>query len=156
MVNYLDKKELEFECILLGKNKQKKSGYFDTFINRFPNRILHAGYCETFEEYASLIWKADICPVTSIQDFFGISIAEAVYCNTYPLLPDRLAYPEIYKKNNNSHLFYNGKNDLYNKVEMLINENNFNSKSIPKDLIQVFDWSSIIDKYDQIFASFIR
>ena len=156
MVNYLDKKDLEFECILLGKNKQKKSGYFDTFINRFPNRILHAGYCETFEEYASLIWKADICPVTSIQDFFGISIAEAVYCNTYPLLPDRLAYPEIYKKNNNSHLFYNGKNDLYNKAEMLINENNFNSKSIPKDLIQVFDWSSIIDKYDQIFASFIR
>ena len=105
LIDNLNRKKLDFKCILLGQNNEKKSGYFDEFINRFPERIFHAGYCESFKEYASLLWKADICPITSIQDFFGISIAEAAYCNTQLLLPNRLAYPEIYKKDKS--LFYN-------------------------------------------------
>ena len=154
LISELDKKGLEFECVLLGKNKQTKSGYFDEFINRFSHRILHAGYCKTFEKYASLLWQADICPITSIQDFFGISIAESVYCNTLPILPDRLVYPEIYKKQINSNLFYKGKKDLCSKVEILIKENNFNSKQIPKNLIQKYDWSEMINKYDNYFLNF--
>ena len=60
LIDKQDQKNLDFKCILLGKNKQKKSGYFDQFVNRFSHRILHAGYCETFEEYASLLWQAKI------------------------------------------------------------------------------------------------
>ena len=152
----LDKEDLDFQCILLGKNKQKKSGYFDEFINRFPHRILHAGYCETFEEYASFLWQADICPITSIQDFFGISIAEAIYCNTYPLLPDRLTYPEIYNHKINNHLFYIDKNDLVSKLESLIKKNDINLKDIPKNLIQAFDWPNMIDEYDKLFDVIIK
>ena len=156
LIDELDQKNLDFKCILLGKNKQKKSGYFDQFVNRFSHRILHAGYCETFEEYASLLWQADICPVTSIQDFFGISIAEAVYCNTYPLLPYRLAYPEIYNKGENEDLFYKDEKNLANKVEHLIKQNSFNSKELPKELIKVFDWTNMIEEYDQLFNSLLK
>jgi glycosyltransferase involved in cell wall biosynthesis len=156
VIDELDKRKLDFDCILLGKNKQKKSGYYEEFIKRFPNRILHAGYCKTFEEYASLLWKADICPITSIQDFFGISIAEAVYCNTYPLLPNRLTYPEIYNKQINEHLFYENKKDLINKVETLIKNKEIDSEDIPKNLIERFDWSYMIKKYDQIFDSILQ
>ena len=156
LIDELDQKNLDFKCILLGKNKQKKSGYFDQFVNRFSHRILHAGYCETFEEYASLLWQADICPVTSIQDFFGISIAEAVYCNTYPLLPYRLAYPEIYNKGENEDLFYKDEKNLANKVEQLIKQNSFNSKELPKELIKVFDWTNMIEEYDQLFNLLLK
>ena len=154
MVAELDKKNLDFECILLGKNKQKKSGYFDEFINRFPNRILHAGYCETFDEYASFLWQSDICPITSIQDFFGISIAEAVYCNTLPLLPDRLAYPEIYKKENNIDVFYSNKEELNSKIEKIITSKNLRLKNNVKLLIEKFDWDYMIKKYDIFFKDF--
>jgi len=148
LIDNLDKKKLDFKCILLGKNNQKKSGYFEGFISRFSHRVLHAGYCDTFEEYASFLWQADICPITSIQDFFGISIAEAVYCNTYPLLPNRLAYPEVYNKENNDHLFYTDIKDLIHQTESLIKKNAFNSKGVPKNLIQAFDWTNMIKKYD--------
>ena len=116
---------------------------------------MHAGYCKTFEEYASLLWKADICPITSIQDFFGISIAEAVYCNTYPLLPNRLTYPEIYNKQINEHLFYNDKKDLINKVEILIKNKEIDSENIPRNLIERFDWSYMIEEYDSLLNDFI-
>ncbi|MAV64466.1 MAG: glycosyl transferase family 1 [Candidatus Marinimicrobia bacterium] len=155
LISELDKQDLNFECILLGKNKQKKSGYFNKCINRFPNRILHSGYCETFEEYATFLWKSDVCPITSIQDFFGISIAEAVYCNTYPLLPDRLAYPEIYKKDENTHLFYKNKNNLIDKMKHLIQNKEKRLTIEAKDLTEKFDWSNIINTYDELFENIL-
>ena len=154
VIGALDIKKLDFKCILLGKNKQKKSGYFDKFVNHFSHRIIHAGYCENFEEYASYLWQADICPITSIQDFFGISIAEAVYCNTLPLLPNRLSYPEIY--NNNNNLFYKDKNELISKLEkLIINKDSIHTKKI-KELIQKFDWTNMINDYDNLFKDIIK
>ena len=67
--------------------------------------IVHFGFCESFSEYAQWLWKADILPVTSNQDFFGISIIEASYCETYPLLPERLSYPELFDIKTNSEIF---------------------------------------------------
>ena len=150
LIDKLDKKNLNFKCILLGQNNEKKSGYFDEFVNRFQDRIFHAGYCESFDKYASLLWRADICPITSIQDFFGISIAEAVYCNTYPLLPNRLAYPEIYKKDKN--LFYNNHDDLISKTEKLIINKTMTNKGYK--LIKDYDWSNMINQYDIFFENF--
>jgi len=49
---------------------------------------------EDFAEYAKWLWRADILPVTSRQEFFGASVVQALYCNCCALLPDRLAYPE--------------------------------------------------------------
>ena len=40
---------------------------------------------------------SDILPITSNQDFFGGSIIEAMYCETTPLLPKRLTYPELFQ-----------------------------------------------------------
>ena len=31
-----------------------------------------------------------------MQEFFGIAVMEAAYCGARPLLPRRLAYPELY------------------------------------------------------------
>ncbi len=149
LIDNLNRKNLDFKCILLGQNNEKKSGYFDEFIRRFPERIFHAGYCESFKEYASLLWKADICPITSIQDFFGISIAEAAYCNTQPLLPNRLAYPEIYKEDRS--LFYNNHDDLIIKTEKLIIKKNMTHKS--SEIIKNYDWSNMINQYDLFFEN---
>ena len=97
--------------------------------------------------------KADVLPITSYQDFFGISIVESVYCNTIPLLPNRLSYPEIFDKNLNEELFYNSENEFYSKLlNVMLNFNHF-KKDIPKykKLISRFDWSIMKDKYDNLF-----
>ena len=44
------------------------------------------GLCQVKKEYAKWLWKADIIPVTSNQEFFGASVMEAIYCNTWPIL----------------------------------------------------------------------
>ena len=59
------------------------------------------------------------------------------------------------KKEDNEDLFYTDEKNLTDKVEQLIKENNFKSKDVPKDLIQVFDWSKMIEEYDRIMDSLL-
>ena len=113
------------------------------------------GYATSFNEYANWLWKADILPVTSEQDFFGASIIEAVYCNNTPLLPNRLTYPELFNYKNNSNLFYENKNDLLEKLDHLINYfNNLKQKNSQINT-KKFDWRNMIKYYDNTFEKFI-
>ena len=73
-----------------------------------------------------------------------------------PILPNRLTYPEIYNKESNDHLFYTDTENLIDKVESLIKKNVFNSKDIPKNLIQKFDWSNMIDEYDGLLDTILK
>ena len=116
------------------------------------NNILHVGYCESFSEYKKWLCAADILPVTSNQDFFGVSIIEAIYCNVIPLLPNRLSYPEILSKDCFPELFYKD-NNFYNRLNRLIRDykNLRNSISDYKKLIIRFDWQIIKNEYDRTF-----
>ena len=39
---------------------------------------------------------SDIAVSTALNEFFGLAMIEAAYSGCFPLVPDRLAYPEIY------------------------------------------------------------
>ncbi len=60
-----------------------------------PLRIEQLGYLDSFAEYAELLWRADYVVSTAWQEFFGVAICEAIYCNCVPILPDRLNYPDL-------------------------------------------------------------
>ena len=48
-----------------------------------------------FQEYAALLWAADLVVSTAIHEFFGVAVVEAIYCGCRPVLPWRLSYPEL-------------------------------------------------------------
>ncbi len=86
-------------------------------------------------------------PVTSHQDFFGISVVEAVAAGVYPLLPYRLAFPEIIDSNRNSENFYNEgmlESCLRNNLQQCA------SQELRNAVIR-FDWTQMVNKYDEIF-----
>ena len=87
----LQEQGIEFELAVLGESYKKHPPIFSEAKTRLAEQIVHWGYAESFAEYAKWLWRADILPVTSIHDFFGISVVEAIYCGCTPLLPKRLA-----------------------------------------------------------------
>lgn len=95
-IRHLKAERIPFELVVLGGNFAQSPRVFEEAEKEFSNEIIQWGYCESFEEYASWLWKSDFLPVTSNQDFFGISIVEAAYCCVEPLLPKRLSYPELF------------------------------------------------------------
>lgn len=57
-------------------------------------RVVHWGYCESAASYQALLQRAHLAVSTADHEFFGIAMIEATHAGAYPLVPDRLAYPE--------------------------------------------------------------
>ena len=69
---------------------------FDKAKDRLSNKVLHFGYVDAREDYCSWLKRCDIVVSTSLHEFFGISVVEAVRAGCRPLLPNRLSYPELF------------------------------------------------------------
>ncbi len=54
--------------------------------------------CNTKEEYFELLAKSKIAISFAKQETWGIAMQEAVYFNCTPIVPNRLSYPEMYRK----------------------------------------------------------
>jgi glycosyltransferase involved in cell wall biosynthesis len=91
----LAERRRDFTVVIAGEATDVVPTEFTEGKKRLGSRIVHWGYAESREAYARLLGSCDILPVTSRQEFFGMSVAEAMYSGCVPLLPDRLAYPEL-------------------------------------------------------------
>tara|TARA_B100001121_G_scaffold300907_1_gene311275 strand:+ start:67 stop:1182 length:1116 start_codon:yes stop_codon:yes gene_type:complete len=143
----------KFELVILGQNIKAMPKIFRVANEKLKENIRYIGYCKTLSEYSKWLYLSDILPVTNIQDFFGISIVEAVYCGTYPLLPKRLTYPDLFNYKKNSKLFYNNKNDLFYKIKHCVNNVDQIRLSSYSSLVKRYDWSEMIAEYDAQFLS---
>lgn len=56
-------------------------------------RLVHDGHAE-IEEYRALLRRADIVVSAAHHEFFGVAVTEAVAAGAFPVLPNRLVYPE--------------------------------------------------------------
>lgn len=84
----------DFDLVITGEQFAEIPDVFQQAYNKLGRRILHFGYCESRQDYALWLHRAHLLPVTSTQDFFGISVVEAMACGVRPLLPYGLAYEE--------------------------------------------------------------
>ena len=139
--------------MVVGEEFKNERTCFTRARTKLAKHILQFGYIDSFDEYAKWLWKADILPVTSNQDFFGASIMEAVYCDTTPILPTRLTYPNLFHEDENPEIFYQSTNDLIHKLEnILCNYSIFKSINY-QNIAKNYDWSIMATKYDDILEN---
>ncbi|MEO1257690.1 MAG: DUF3524 domain-containing protein [Bacteroidota bacterium] len=151
----LKKEPIDFRLIVLGESYQKSPPVFARAKKELKEQIIHFGYADSFETYASLIWQTDILPVTSRQDFFGGSVVEGVYCDCEPLLPNRLAYPEHFSKGIIRTHFYESENEFYDALKKRIQLFNCENKFNGRQFVEKYDWEELIGKYDREFDRLI-
>ncbi len=147
---------MNFHVIVLGEKINVIPEVFREARKILGDKIIQFGYAENFEEYAQWLWHSDILPVTSIQDFFGISIVESIYCNCVPLLPERLAYPELFPREKYPECYYNSLTDLEEKLEFMIKNKTYHQIHSPGDIAVKYDWQNMIQAYDYIFESWMK
>ena len=80
---------------------------------------------------------------------------EAVYCNTTPLLPNRLSYPELFDFQKNKNEFYSDEHELEEKLVELLKTGQIENKKSLSYIAQKFDWQNMIRIYDKKFISII-
>ena len=85
-----------FELSVLGGRPARRGpAIFEKARERFADRIRHWGYLESRDAYRQALLEADVVVSTADHEFFGISVVEAVAAGAFPLVPRRLAYPEV-------------------------------------------------------------
>ena len=153
VIQGLSNKGFDFNLVVLGEEFKTELPCFNQARSKLDKHILQFGYTDSFEKYAEWLWKADVLPVTSNQDFFGASIMEAVYCNTVPLLPSRLAYPNLFQEDNNPEIFYQSTNEFIYKLENILRNKEISRGNNYHEIATQYDWSIMSKKYDEVLKN---
>jgi len=111
----------DFRLAVTGQAFSDRPPVLDEAEKTFADKIVQFGFADS-ARYAELLGRSDIVVSTSIQEFFGISIAEAVACGAWPLVPDRLSYPEIIPRAFHEECLYADRAELVGKMKRLLRE----------------------------------
>jgi glycosyltransferase involved in cell wall biosynthesis len=85
----------DFRLSMLGESFANVPACFETARREFADRVDHWGYLDSPEDYWTALAAADVVVSTARHEFFGIAVLEAVAAGCFPLVPQRLAYPEV-------------------------------------------------------------
>jgi len=151
----LKERKLPFQLIATGTLRHFEPAFVEKVHKQLSDRILHWGYAENKTTYYDLLWKADIIPVTSKQDFFGISVIEAMGRKTYPLLPDRLAYPEHIPSTLRKEYMYKGIYALEKKLEALLRKPKIPDPALLNHISRYY-WPNLIARYDAEMETVVK
>jgi glycosyltransferase involved in cell wall biosynthesis len=148
----LNEQGYDFHVAILGENFSQVPVEFEQAREKLGDKIVQYGFVKKFDQYVDWLYRADIIPVTSNQDFFGASVVAAVYCGCYPILPNRLAYPEIFSLEIYPDNFYNNFDDLIEKLANAVK----NIKSIRQQnlsaVVKRYSWQNMYPIYDESFV----
>ncbi len=116
----LNDQGLDFRLVLLGESFREVPPIFADAWRRLEGKILHRGYAKDRGAYWRLLAQCDVVVSTSIQENFGISVAEAILTGCRPLLPDRLSYPELVSAAQHQSCLYRTDHDFYASLRQLV------------------------------------
>ncbi len=112
LMTELQEDGLEFRLVVTGQTFRTAPAIFEEARRRLAGRIMNFGYVESRADYCRLLLESDVVVSTAVQEFFGISVVEAVYAGCAPLLPDDLSYPELLPEGVHGTCLYAGRDDL--------------------------------------------
>lgn len=97
-LDLLEQRGVAFRLSVIGEQFGKAPECFEQAEKRFSDRIVRWGYQPTRQAYEQTLREADVVISTSQHEFFGLAIAEAISAGCVPVLPNALAYPEVWSE----------------------------------------------------------
>lgn len=86
---------VELRLNVLGESFRRVPPIFEQVREELAPIIDRWGYQESRVDYQEALAVSDVFVSTARHEFFGLSVVEAIAVGAYPLLPERLSYPEI-------------------------------------------------------------
>ncbi len=110
-IEMLESRGIDYRLSVIGEQFREYPKAFDRARHRFAAKIDKWGYLPARDEYEGALVEADVFVSTANHEFLGISCIEACMAGAYPILPQRLAYPEILRLDEDPDMgrfFYDG------------------------------------------------
>jgi glycosyltransferase involved in cell wall biosynthesis len=140
----------DFRVALAGANARQQPAEFEAARERLGARLIHYGRADD-ATYARLLWQADVVVSTAIHEFFGVAVVEAIYCGSFPVLPRRLAYPEVIPAAHHDRCLYDDFEGLLERLRWALTHppEAGDVASRMRETVARFDWRVVASRYDE-------
>ena len=154
----IQEKGHDFRLALLGENFQKVPKAFIQAKKTFGDKIVRYGYVESKKEYMDILKQGSMVISSAWQENFGISVIEAARCGCFPLLPNRLSYPEIIPAEFHGQTLFRDARDLEEKLSLFMERPSRFDETREKisRAMGVFSWENVIHLYDEALEMLAR
>ena len=89
---------VEFRVHVVGQQFRRQPATFADHYQQLADNIGQWGYVEDAAAYRQLLNESHVVLSTALHEFQGLAVLEAAACGCFPLVPDRLSYPELFPK----------------------------------------------------------
>ncbi|NTU70888.1 MAG: DUF3524 domain-containing protein [Coriobacteriia bacterium] len=144
-VRQLADEGLDFEVVVAGQSFRETEQSMRELADSLGERLVHCEQPESRAEYGRLLASADIAVSTADNEFFGLAMIEACHLGATPLVPDRLAYPEIYP----AEYRYAGREQLVSRLRGMVQHRP--RPLAARELSRPFLIENLAPAYDQLF-----
>jgi len=146
----------DFQVNVIGQHFDTIPEIFEQARSRLGDKIVRWGYQTSREEYVCALGQADIVVSTADHEFFGVSVVEAVSAGAFPLLPERLSYPELFGLGlvpDARDFFYDGtQGNLTTRLRELIDrtcqEKLWEDNRLGRRIVEPFHWNNLAPRLD--------
>jgi len=144
-----------FRLSVLGQAFRQQPGVFQRAREAFADRIVQWGYLPDPADYLRALQAADVWVSTAHHEFFGIAALEAVSAGLVPVLPQRLAYPELFPPDEFPGCFYDPAADLPGHLERLA-EGPGPDRTALRARARDYGWDRLAPAYDEALTHLQR
>lgn len=145
----------DFKLAITGERFGEMPAAFKNAQSLLPDKLIQLGYIDSFADYARLLWQADYVVSSAWQEFFGISVCEAIYCGCLPILPDRVNYPFLLTEELKDACLYQ-RNRLTAQLRYYLEGNPVPETKALRQKIAAFDWRLMAPRYDSELESLVN
>ncbi len=145
-----------FEVIILGERFRQQPAEFLEAQEQLAGHIRHIGYTKDLADYARLLWEGDVQVSCAIQDFFGASTCEAMYCDCLPILPDRLNYPAFIPADLRERCLYTNTAGLFDRLKWACGHVAEVRALSLREQAARYDWPHLIGDYDRALTAIVE
>ena len=141
---------LDFEVAVVGQSFRETAPVIAEAAAILGDRLAHLGEPESRGAYARLLASADVAVSTARNEFFGLAMLEACHAGCTPIVPDRLAYTELYP----AECRYASHGELVNLLRALILERP--EPGAYRAIAEPFTFDELAPRYAEVFERVAR
>ena len=150
----LKREGYEFRLAVCGEQYSRTPDEVERHLDFLEAETVHRGYLDR-EKYDEFLREADLVFSTAIHEFFGISILEAILNRTYPVLPDRLSYPELIPREFHGSCLYRTREQMLSLLRKALRdpaEARKTAAALGDSIGNRFSWKTLARQYEDFFA----
>lgn len=145
---------LDFDVALAGDRAQQPPPALVELRALLGERLFHDGHAD-LDEYRALLRRADIVVSAAHHEFFGVAITEAVYAGAFPVLPNRVAYPDRIPEAHHPVCLFDTDTELLERLRWAVRHRGPAAAvaAALKPTMSAFDWSVVAPRYDAVLRA---